>query len=1410
MQDVPEGIAIVGMTGRFPGADGVEALWRLLDEGREGLAPLDGGVLLAAGVSEALLADPAYVRVDGRVADTDRFDAPFFGFTPGEAALTSPEHRLFLECAWEALERAGRRPGGRTGVFGGMGVSGYFLDHVLPSLEALDGDFLQAVLGSAPDHLAARVAFRLDLRGPAVTVQTACSTSLVAVHAACQSLLSGECDVALAGGVTLAVSPQGYLYQEGGIVSPDGRCRPFDAEAAGTVPASGVAVVALRRLEDALADGDPVVAVIRGSAINNDGARKVGYTAPSVEGQAAVIAEALAVAGVEPESVGYVEAHGTGTPMGDPIEVAALSRAYGGGAPGRCLLGSLKSNLGHMDAAAGAGGLIKTALALAHGRVPATLHFRAPNPATALGASPFAVNAEARPWPAGEAPRRAAVSSFGMGGTNAHVVLEEAPPAPASSAHRPWHLLPISARTPAALDAAAARLAEALRGPDAPPLADAAHTLQVGRVPFVHRRAVVAAALADAADALEGGDPDRTRSAVAGADAPAVVFLLPGQGAQHPGMGRELYATEPVYRAAVDRCAELFRAPLGFDLCELLDPAPGEEGRAAERLAETAVAQPALFTVEHAVAALWASWGIRPAAMLGHSIGELVAAALAGVFSLEDAAALVAERGRLMGALPRGAMLSVALGADALAPLLDAEVELAGDNAPGQCTVSGPAPAIERLETALAARGVRARRLRTSHAFHSAAMEPAADAFAAAVAAVPRQAPRVPFASNLTGAWITPEQATDPAYWGAHLRRTVRFREGLAEVAGPGAVLLEVGPGQTLCALADAAAEAVPVEEAPTAVPSLRHPREAEGDARAVHIALGALWARGVEVDWAGYRGGERRRRVRLPTYPFERKRHWIDAPRRGAGEAGAGSAAHAADAPADAPAAAPAGSTVEWLVGEQLRLMTRQVQLVRGLAAAPPPAAAPAAATPAAEPGDEVPLLPAQRRLFALGLPDPAHYTHAELFEVTERVEVARLRRAALRVAEHHDALRLRVEAGPDGPRARLGDAAASIAASVVDLSAVPDGEREAEVARRCAEAQRSLDLGRGPLLRILWLDFGSVLASSPPGRLLVVAHHLAVDVVSWGVLLDDLDRAYRALGRGTAVDLPARTASFRGWAERLAAHARSGALRTEADFWLDPARAAARPLPRAHPHAENAEGEARTLALELDPEETRLVVERLPRAYGAQVNDLLLAALARPLRVWAGGPVAVECEGHGREDLFPELDPSRTVGWLTALHPVLLDAPEDLPAAGVVARVRETLRAIPEGGIGYGLLRWCGDPDVAERLAALPAPEVLFHYAGAAPEEEARAGLFARRGGGSPGPCRAPEAPRAHLLEVECIVDGGRLHASWRWAAAVLDEAAVHRAAHGFLEELRAIAAGAPSTVPVRVPVPVPAVAG
>ncbi|MET9579512.1 amino acid adenylation domain-containing protein [Streptomyces massasporeus] len=873
-----DAVAVVGMALRVPGADTPEQFWQNVRDGVESIRFFTDEELLAAGVAAQDLADPAYVKAFGALEGAGDFDPRFFGFSPREAQMLDPQHRLFLQCAYQALEHAGctADPDSTvTGVYAGVGESSY-LQHNLLTHEGLVeriGAF-QSALGNDKDFMPTRVSYKLDLRGPSVSVQTGCSTSLVAVHMAAQALVNGECDVALAGGATVnALQELGYRYEEGGVLSPDGHCRAFADDAGGAVPASGAGVVVLKRLDSALADGDVIHAVIRGTAINNDGSRKVGFTAPSIEGQADAVAEALSVADVDPATVTYVEAHGTGTRIGDPIEVAALHHAFGDtGADHRCALGSVKTNIGHLDTAAGVIGLIKATLALRARELPPSLHCDSPNPGLALTDGPFYVNTELTPWQGDVL--RAGVSSFGIGGTNAHVILEQAPQRPPAGPGRGRQVLPLSAATPTALDTAAAELAAHLRERPQERLDDVAYTLQCGRRTLPYRRFVVAGSIQEAAEALSGPAPAHPAGPEADRDR-EVVLAFPGQGAQRIGMGSALYEREPVFRAEVDRAAEILLPVLGEDIRALLYPGEQERETAQEKIGQTRYAQPALFVVEYALATLWASWGIRPAAMLGHSLGELVAACLAGVMAYEDALRLVAVRGRLMQDAPVGAMAAVPLPEDEITPLLGTEVALAAVNGPRECVVSGPVQAVEAVEASLAARGVATKRLRTSHAFHSRMMDGAADAFEAEVACVTLTPPQVFFVSNVTGTWITDEEATNPAYWARHLRSTVRFAEGLRTVCHPGATLLEVGPGHVLVGLARAGND---LHGAVASLPSAGPDTDAEHE---VLTAAGELWRLGAPLAWDALHGEATPRRTVLPTYPFERERCWIDRPRR-------------------------------------------------------------------------------------------------------------------------------------------------------------------------------------------------------------------------------------------------------------------------------------------------------------------------------------------------------------------------------------------------------------------------------------------------------------------------------------------------------------------------------------------------
>jgi acyl transferase domain-containing protein/acyl carrier protein len=900
-------IAIVGMSGRFPQARDLDEFWRNLQRGVEAISFFSDTTLLEAGVDPNLLHDQQYVRAASVLADAECFDAAFFGVSPREAEILDPQQRVFLECAWEALESAGYNPqtyAGPIGVFAGVGLNTYLINNLLPSRgnHSTIDDF-QLSITNDKDTLTTRVSYKLNLTGPSISVQTACSTSLVAVHLACQSLLNYQCDMALAGGVAIKF-PQisGYRYQPGGIVSPDGHCRAFDALAQGTIVGNGAGLVVLKRLQDAIQDGDTIHAVIKGSAINNDGADKVGYTAPSVAGQAQVITEALAMAGVQPDAVSYIEAHGTGTALGDPIEIAALTKVFRAQTTkqGYCAIGSLKSNIGHLDAAAGVAGLIKTVLALKHRQIPPSLHFEQPNPRIDFEQSPFFVNTTLREWITDGTPRCAGVSAFGIGGTNAHVIVEEAPVPAQSRPSRPYQLLLLSAKTSGALEENTDRLAAHLRQHPDLDLADVAYTLAVGRQHFKHRRIVICQTSDDAITALEARDPKRVVTHVQEGEEPRVAFMFPGVGDQYAGMAAGLYQSEPVFRECIDRCAEFLKDRFGIDLYGTLYPSTsptlqptkdqgldlhkllGRNGPSSEPLHQTALAQPLVFVIEYALAQQMIAWGIQPQALVGYSLGEYVAACLAGVFSLEAALLLVTRRAQLIQQQPAGAMLAVSLPQQQAQGLLNQELSLAAINGPNVCVIAGPIAAIEALQQQLMRDGIASRRLQASHAFHSTMLLPLLDTFVDLMQTVELNPPTLPYISNVTGTWITSEQAQDPAYWARHMCEMVRFADDLETLlADPTLqILMEVGPGQSLASFV-MQQPSWPHDNSRAVISTLRHEHNEQPDLAFALTAIGRLWLLGGSIDWGRWYAQEQRRRVPLPTYAFSRERYWIEPPRK-------------------------------------------------------------------------------------------------------------------------------------------------------------------------------------------------------------------------------------------------------------------------------------------------------------------------------------------------------------------------------------------------------------------------------------------------------------------------------------------------------------------------------------------------
>ncbi|MFI5727007.1 type I polyketide synthase [Streptomyces cyaneofuscatus] len=890
-------IAIIGVAGRFPKASTVEQFWQNLRAGVCSATEFGEQELLDRGVSASTLSDPSFVPVGYLLEDSDKFDAAFFGYSPREAELMDPQQRVLLECAWAALEGSGHDPqryDGLIGVYAGAGNNTYLLLNIASrpdAVEVMGGN--QLVIGNRSDFLTTRVSYKLGLRGPSFNIQSACSTSLVAVAQASQALLSYQCDMALAGGVAVDVMRRdGYTYRPDGIFSSDGRCRTFDRRANGTVGGEGVGMVVLKRLQDALADRDHIHAVIKGSAVNNDGAERAGFSAPSATSQASVIASALANADVEPDSVRLVETHGTATALGDPIEVKALASVYTGLPTSHCALGSVKTNIGHLDSAAGIAGLIKTVLAVEHGEIPPTLHFEQPNPRLELADSPFYVNTGLVSWPVGEGPRRAAVSSFGLGGTNAHVIVEQAPiAAPSLPKVDREQLLVLSAKSPEALEAVTDRLRDHLRAHPELRLADVAFTLQQGRRALPYRRTAVCEDIDDALNVLDAPDGGRLLTGLAPdmAHRP-VAFMFTGFGAQYPSMARALRDSEPVFQEALARCAKLLEPLLGQDILDVMHPASGEPApagasdafrrmllqptRSEHPLDQPQLGYAAMFALEYSLAELWESWGVQPDAMIGHSLGEYVAACRSGVFCLEDALHLVVERARLIEEQGEGAMVAVPLSEEEALRHTNDAVALAAVNGPQTCVLSGTLPGIAQVEADLAAAGVPFRRLNTRYAFHSPLMDPVVEPYAALVRKVRLNPPTTPFVSNMSGTWITDEEATNPAYWASHVRRTVRFAAGIATLWGrPDLAMVEVGPGQTLTTGALQHPEG-PTGSSRTVVPSLPGMFDSQSDRATMLAAAAKLWMAGREHPFPD---SPVARRVPLPTYPFERRAYWLE-----------------------------------------------------------------------------------------------------------------------------------------------------------------------------------------------------------------------------------------------------------------------------------------------------------------------------------------------------------------------------------------------------------------------------------------------------------------------------------------------------------------------------------------------------
>jgi phthiocerol/phenolphthiocerol synthesis type-I polyketide synthase E len=1433
----PNAIAVVGMAARFPGANTLSAFWHNLRRGEESIVTLSEDDLLAEGIPEKTLANHAYVRRAALVDGIDEFDADFFGFTPQVARSTDPQHRLFLQTAWHAFEDAGYDPAdieGSVGVYATSTTSGYLLHNIMsnhdPNVvmgQGITFDMVNLSLQNDKDYLATKVAHAFNLRGPALSVQTACSSALVAVHLACQSILNGECEMALAGGASLRIPHHvGYWYAPGSMVSPTGHCRPFDVRSDGTIFGSGVGVVVLKALQDAVDDGDRIHAVIRGSALNNDGATKMTYAAPNAAGQADVIAEAQAIADVDSSTVSYIETHGTGTPLGDPIEIEGLRQAFEVSEEtrsGPCYVGSVKSNIGHLESAAGIASLIKAILCLKNRAIPATLHYTSPNPELHLDRGPFKVRSEYGPWE-WDGVLRAGVSSFGVGGTNAHVVLEEAPAVPVASVPQPGpQVLLMSARSTEALQQSRSALAAELSGAEVS-MADVAYTLTRRRKDNVTMAAVVKDRN-DAITVLEAGEHDNV---FIGESAPSteisdhVVFLFPGQGAQHIGMARGLYDSEPVFAEHFDQCAAGFGDELGTDL-----RAAVFEGTARD-LERTDRTQPALFTVEYALAKLIETYGVRPAALAGHSIGEYVAGTIAGVFDIETAIKVVSMRARLMHAAPRGVMVAVALSPDALAEHLTGDVDIAAINEPGGCVVAGSEESIRQFSDRLTERGIVARRVRTSHAFHSRLMDSMIPEFTGFLSRQTLREPQIPLLSNVTGTWLAASEATNPATWARQARSTVRFSDEVdVLLAEPNRVLVEVGPGGTLTA---SATRHPRWSNGHRAVRLMRHHAQNRDDRDVFLLSLGQLWSAGVEVDWGPLRGGQQPQLLTLPGYPFERQRHWVEH-RVTSGWAADAAVTNGAAVAAGAAEATQAGKSGQSSMEATLQRIWAQCL---GLSSVDRKAnffelggdslvAISVAMTAGNEGLDLTPQdLYDNQTVAALAKALTARYTagglaRQSLSDVThppvppnisyfiehgvkERgqwrvplllrlradIQVDDVRSVLTAVTNQHDALRLQLV-----ERAGTWE---QVVGEPQELVEVPTRSLPEGVSPGSAQEHEAL-------LRILNEQIGEQDLSSPPLSatyirgvhggscyLAVSLHAVAADVASRETLVADIFTAFGQRLAGQEISLEPVTTSWTEWSQRCAALAVHPAVVESRDYWLQTATAAS--LPLANREATEVPGVADLARLPsaLTVSETT-EIDDARRRLRVPIEEMLLAALSRTIATTAGdGSVAVDLAGPGRSVLKPDVDLRRTVGSFTTVYPVALDCAkgDGAGAKQLLEDVRGRLNSVPHYGIGYGLLRYLYAP-TARLLGATAPADIFFNYVGAIPDLPVLGDDVAVQFDSDTAlPVREAIPGLGHAIEFRVFRSAGVLHLDWWYDTRKIDEATVQALADGFSRTL------------------------
>ena len=1311
-------IAIIAMSLRFPGANSPEEFWQNLRDGVETISFFTEEEVLDSGVSLGMVRDPNYVKADGILEGIEYFDASFFGYSPREAEMMDPQQRIFLECAWEAIERAGYDPGlykGKIGAFVSSNMSTYLFNNIYNSNDVVGvmGNFqvrIPYLMGNDKDFLATRLAYKLNLQGPAVSVQTACSSTMVGTHLASRCLINRECDMVLVGGVTIKVPQKmGYLYQEGGVPSPDGHTRSFDADGKGAAPGNGVGMVVLKRLQDAIDDGDNIYAVIKGTAMNNDGSLKAGFTAPSVEGQSKVIADALAVSGIEPETITYIEANGTATQLGDAMEVDALTQIFHENIHKNrfCGIGSVKTNIGHLDTANGIAGLIKTALAIKHRMIPPSLNFKKPNPNIDFGSTPFYVNTALKEWDTSDVPIRAGVNSFGIGGTNVHAVLQEGPEVHICGETRPLQLLLLSAKTETALQTIRKNLSKYLSDNSNINIADVAYTLKVGRKPLGCKMMAVYRDIKELSAILEKEDIPQCYRSSQDIENRQVVFVFSKFHKTFVNKGRELYSFEPLFRNHLNNCCEIVKELKGIDLLEVIYPR-GDSGAPDEGSIETDIVRSAVFCIGYALARLMISWGIKPEIMVGEGVCELTAACISGVMSPEDALLLINSR--------------------------------ENDSISRICL----------------------------------------------------KKPVIPFISNNSRTYVSPSETMDHDYWMSILRNeNVACKSYDEIIKNANSIFIEIGMKNDFHLLNENNSFG---EEKYTVLTTLPDTSADGGDfgnsvTEIEHILdmLGRCWMAGIKIDWYGFYSNETRRRLILPTYPFERQRYWIDS--RIQGQRSQEDTRHGSANPITYYARpnlrneyiAP-GNEMEQKIADVwrellgidrigvyddfidlggdsikalqmtsrlrmygLKLSTRDIFKYRTIIDIYANAGTAVLKDRNETVIGEIGLTPIQKWFFSRNCKDIHYFNQAVILYCRNGFKKEIVEKVFCKIVEHHDILRANFKIDKDhvlqinrGLDERLFDI------FVFDLE---DKVNYEYIEGTANGLHSSMRLEEGPLVKL------ALFKTHEGDHLLITIHHLIVDGISWRIIFEDFAEGYRQEMSNSEIVLQSKTDSYRTWSEKLGVYSNSKGFLKEIEYWSQIESSAVTPLRKDNFVNVNLFKDIGAISLTIPQNDTRMLLQDVNKAYNTEINDILLTALGYAFKEWSGeNRILIGLEGHGREEIIDDMDISRTVGWFTTIYPAILNMDKSDNISYQIKSIKEMLRHIPDKGIGYGILKYLTAKENKKSIEFKLEPEIVFNYQGQF-DQDINTGIFtvSHLPAGSP---ISPEMERSHSLDINGMV--------------------------------------------------------